>query len=338
MKIIKTKEITPKDVSEITDNILFDFKDRTKLHDCAEIPDFFVYIQDYAWNAFVSHGNNVYKETQCEAQGIFVGYYFKDQFGEFVVATTYEEGNGNSQSAYVEMSEECLAKISENCQRDNFLMLIWIHTHPGFGVFYSGTDYNCLKTNFYKPYQIGLVVDILKNQIKGFKTKGNEVVEYTDFALFNDENNLLYSPYENHKIKVVKKNDEKINELAVEIERLEKDLQSKTEENIELKKELQQKEDDLETVSQRNTELETLKSNLQNKEQASESLTNDLQQAAKEIEQLKSESQNKQEQIEALNKELQSKLEEIEQLKQNANAQRNTCWLFKIFCRKNTSE
>ena len=120
MKIIKTKTIEAKDISEISDKelsdkALIDFKDRKKLHN-GVIPDFFVYIQDYAWNAFVRHGENVYQEVRHEAQGIFVGHYFKDQFGEFVVATNYEEGNGNSQSTYVEMSEECLAKISEKCQ------------------------------------------------------------------------------------------------------------------------------------------------------------------------------------------------------------------------------
>ena len=237
MKIIKTKSIVAKDVSEIPDT-LSDFRDRAKLHN-DKIPDFFVYIQDYAWNAFVSHGNRVYQEIRHEAQGIFVGHYFKDQFGEFVVATAYEEGNGNSQSAYVEMSEECLAKISEKCQNDDTLMLIWIHTHPGFGVFYSRTDYNCLKTNFFKPYQIGIVADILKKQHKGFKTKGNNVVEYSDYALF-DENNRLFSPYEK-KIKIVKGNDRQVNELTSKVEHWKQQAKHFENENLELKKKLQTK-------------------------------------------------------------------------------------------------
>jgi proteasome lid subunit RPN8/RPN11 len=231
MKIVKTKEITPKDISEITDSSLLDFKDRAKLHDRSSIPDFFVYIQDYAWNAFEHHSKEVYSQLRHEAQGIFVGYYYKDQFGKFVVATKYEEGNGNSYSAYVEMSEECLAKISERCQNDGSLMLIWIHTHPGFGVFYSDTDYNCLKTNFYKPYQIGLVVDILKDQIRGFKTKGDNVIEYEDFRLFNEEKNLLSLPCKSSKIKVVKESDRQIEKLEKENTELEK-------ENAELKKKI----------------------------------------------------------------------------------------------------
>jgi proteasome lid subunit RPN8/RPN11 len=225
MKIVKTREITPKDVWEITEPDLLDFKDRAKLHE-ASIPTFFVYIQDYAWNAFISHGNNVYKELRHEAQGIFVGQYFKDKFGEFVVATSYAEGDGNSQSSYVEMSEECLAKISEKCQAEGTLMLIWVHTHPGFGVFYSGTDYNCLMTNFYKPYQIGIVVDILGKKCKGFKTQGGETTEFADYALFNDANNRLFPAYEKQNIKVISEKDRRIAELEEENAKLKKKLQA----------------------------------------------------------------------------------------------------------------
>jgi proteasome lid subunit RPN8/RPN11 len=222
MKIVKTKEIIPKNVSDLPDTLI-DFKEREKLHDNNSIPDFFVYIQDYAWNAFISHSTNVYKELRHEAQGIFVGHYCKDRWGEFVVATAYEEGNGNSQSAYVEMSEECLSKISDRCQGDGTLMLVWIHTHPGFGVFYSMTDYNCLKTSFYKPYQVGIVADILGKQTKGFKTKGTEVIEFTDYKLFYDKKNTLSDPYS--KIKVVSEKDRKIASLEEEIEHLNKEIE-----------------------------------------------------------------------------------------------------------------
>lgn len=242
MKIVKTKSIIARNISEIPDNLAI-FRERLKLHKSSP-PKFFVYIQDYAWNAFVGHGENVYKEVKHEAQGIFVGHYFQDKFGEFVVATNYEEGNGNSQSAYVEMSEECLAKISERCQKSDTLMLIWVHTHPGFGVFYSGTDYNCLKTNFYKPNQIGIVVDILKGLHKGFKTKGSEVIEFSDYALFNEARNNLFSPYENQKKQSVGKYDlqiddeliQEVERLKCKVEKLEKEIIELKKENVELKK------------------------------------------------------------------------------------------------------
>ncbi len=305
MKIIKTKTIEAKDESEIPDTLI-DFKDREKFHD-GKIPDFFVYIQDYAWNAFVSHGNRVYQEVKHEAQGIFVGLYFKDQFGEFVVATAYEEGNGNSQSAFVEMSEECLANISEKCQSNGTLMLIWIHTHPNFGVFYSGTDSNCLRTNFYKPYQTGIVVDILRKQDKGFKTKGNDVVEFSDYALFNDGKNKMFLPYENQKIEIVKKNDGLIVELTEEVKQLKKDLQHKISEVEKCEEKLKLKEKD----------IEYLKSDLQSKTTDINQLQETLQSNTFEIKQNKEELQSKEKNIEFLNSDIQTKTINNNQLKED---------------------
>jgi len=311
MKIVKTKTIEAKEILEIPnkelpDKALIDFKDRKKLHN-EEPPKFFVYIQDYAWEAFKSHGKRIYDEVRHEAQGIFVGYYFKDQFGEFVVATNYEEGNGNSQSAYVEMSEECLAKISEKCQNDGTLMLIWVHTHPNFGVFYSSTDYNCLKTNFYKPYQIGIVVDIKKEQHKGFKTKGSDVVEFSDYALFNDEKNILFPLYESYKIEIVRKNDGRINELTEEVKRLKFDLQSKTTDINQLQKTLQSK------ISG----TKEIKEKLQNKEKNIECLNSDLQARTTDINQLQKKLQSKEKENEELKKNIQNKTAENERLKKD---------------------
>ena len=239
MKIIKTKYIVAKEVSEIPETLAI-FKNRKKLHEGSKPPKFFVYIHDLAWNAFINHGNRVYNEIKHEAQGIFIGHYYKDTFGEFVVATIYEESTGNSQSAYVEMSEECLAKISEKCQNDDALMLIWVHTHPNMSVSFSRTDNNCLKTNFYKHYQIGLVVDILNDQIKGYRTKGTDVVEYSDYILFDNDKNRLYPPY-SPKIKIIRESDK----LKTKIEFLEQ-------ENDALKKKLQ-------VLSSRGRERKTIK-------------------------------------------------------------------------------
>lgn len=196
MKIIKTKEIVPSDISQLGDDLKEIFKDRTKLHK-ETIPPFFAYIQDYAWEAFLSHGNNIYNTIRHEAQGILLGKYFKDEYGEFIIATKYAEGDGNSTQSYVEMTEERLSEISVQCQNEDLLMLVWLHTHPGFGVFYSGTDINCLKTNFYKKYQAGIVVDILKKQDKGYKTDNSNVNEFQDYLIINSNKNALEKPFNN---------------------------------------------------------------------------------------------------------------------------------------------
>ncbi|MFQ5752205.1 MAG: Mov34/MPN/PAD-1 family protein, partial [bacterium] len=195
MKIIKTKDITPGDLSTLDKELLNIFEDRSKLHQ-STIPLFYAYIMEDAWEAFLNHGNNVYESLKHEAQGILLGHYYKDQFGEFIIATQYAEGNGDSTRSFVEMSEECLSEISEKCQKEDLLMLIWLHTHPGFGTFYSGTDISCLKTNFYKKYQMGIVVDILKRQSLGYRSINSNVVEFHDYTIVNSSNKFLYKPFQ----------------------------------------------------------------------------------------------------------------------------------------------
>jgi len=212
MKIIKTKEIVPILLTKEDEDLYNGFKNRNKLHS-EQVPSFFVYILDYAWDAFMNHGFNVYNDTKHEAQGIMIGKYFKDKYGEYVVATKYVEGNGVSTNSYVEMSEECLIKISNMCKEENLLMVIWLHTHPGFGTFYSMVDINCLKTNFYKKYQIGIVVDILQNKWLGYRVDKNNVDKTNGYALINLRDLRLFEPF-NEEIKQKKKSEEIITENA----------------------------------------------------------------------------------------------------------------------------
>lgn len=194
MRIIKTKEIAPISIGRHDDNFQY-FQDRTKIHNNQRIPPFAVYINEKDWDSFFWHGIHIYNEIKTEAQGIFLGKYYKDKYGEFIITYQYEAGEGDSTAVYVEMSAACLARISDKCQDNGLNMTIWAHTHPGLGVFYSGTDNSCLKTNFYKPYQIGIVVDILSKQIKGFQTINSKIVEFNDYFIVNLKSNKIYKPF-----------------------------------------------------------------------------------------------------------------------------------------------
>jgi hypothetical protein len=218
MKIIKTKSIQAKLSSEIKEVEYQILHSRKEIHS-GDIPCFFVYINNLAWNAFLGHGNNVYKETGNESQGIFIGEYFKDELGEFVIAKSYCEGIGDANRAYVEMSEESLSSIANKCKVEDALMLIWIHTHPNMGVFYSSVDNNCLRANFYMPFQIGLVVDIIRKQVAGFKCSEVEIKRFKDYALLNVIDNSLEKPYHSNTINIQKKE-----EITIQVSVKETDL------------------------------------------------------------------------------------------------------------------
>lgn len=193
MNITPKGLIQPIPIEEEKNEGLALFQERSNLHE--SINGFKVYINQYAWDAFLNHGNNVYKQTKHEAQGIFLGKYYKDKYGEFAVATEFCEGKGESSHAYVGMSEECVAEISQKCAAEKLLMLIWVHTHPNFGVFYSSTDVNCLKTNFFMPFQSGIVVDIIRKESKGFKVENDKVDEFTGYYIYHLAENRLSKPY-----------------------------------------------------------------------------------------------------------------------------------------------
>lgn len=203
MEIVQTKVTRARPIQEAQGDEFRVFRDRGSLHR-GEVPGWFVYIHEYAWEAFLSHTAGVYSRTGHEGQGIFLGKYFRDEFGEFAVATSYSQGEGESSQAHVEMSEQCLALISKRCLAEDLLMLIWIHTHPTFGTFYSGTDVNCLKTNFYMPFQIGIVVDIVRRELKGFRVSAGEVVGFDAFAVYSDEATHIFRPYEGEESLMVR--------------------------------------------------------------------------------------------------------------------------------------
>jgi proteasome lid subunit RPN8/RPN11 len=213
MQIIQTKSPKARPIQEAQGKEFRVFSDRKSLHR-GDVPVWFVYLHEYAWEAFLSHTMEIYSRTGHEGQGIFVGKYFRDEFGEFAVATSYFGGEGESSQSHVEMSEQCLQLISRQCVAEDLLMLIWVHTHPKFGAFYSGTDIRCLRTNFYMPFQIGIVVDIVRRELKGFRVREGEVICFDDFALYNGEPARLFQPYEGlpalraHSIEITRKGRE----------------------------------------------------------------------------------------------------------------------------------
>lgn len=203
MRIVQTKVTKARPIEEAQSEEFRLFRDRRSLHR-GEVPSWFVYIHEYAWEAFLNHTTEIYNSTGHEGQGIFAGQYLRDEFGEFAVATTYFEGEGESSRAHVEMSEQCLSLISRACLAEDLLMLIWVHTHPTFGAFYSGTDINCLRTNFYMPFQTGIVVDIVRHELKGFRVNAGEVVGFDDFAICGGESTRIFRPYESEGAQVVR--------------------------------------------------------------------------------------------------------------------------------------
>lgn len=160
------------------------FNDRKLLHKQL-VPSFAVYIEESAWNAFLQKANEEYAVRKNEASGIFLGSYFKDDEGEYVVGTHFEAGNGpGTSSVFCEISVHDQVRIIQSAKEKNLLQLIWIHSHPSFGAFYSNVDYRTLKSMYYAPHQAGIVVDNVKEEYLGFKVRKRKANEFLDIFLF----------------------------------------------------------------------------------------------------------------------------------------------------------
>lgn len=165
------------------ENIVSLFKDEIGQSD----KTFRCFITKKAMDAFVAFANEIHQKNRNEATGIIVGYYFHDENQpdkKIIVGTNFLQATGSASSVTCEFSFQDSIRHSQHCDKFKVLPIIWIHSHPGFGVFYSQTDRSTLKGYFPCAHQMGVVVDNIQNQYLGFKIyNGKQQVE--DIYIFD---------------------------------------------------------------------------------------------------------------------------------------------------------
>lgn len=165
-----------KDDYVLLDQLCNVFKNRIHIHPQTKGRNFTCYIEKKAFDAFVNFANRTYLTKNHEATGLIVGYYLHDaNYPEqsFIIGTHFLEAHGQTSSVTCEISYEDASAHNLFYEEHKLLPVVWIHSHPGFGVFYSSTDRETLKKCYFAPHQTGVVVDNLQNQILGFKMYGN---------------------------------------------------------------------------------------------------------------------------------------------------------------------
>ena len=128
------------------------------------------FIEDSAFNKFLEYAGEVHRSTGNEATGMFVGYWLADSIGNrYAYCTDFVPAYGENTSVTCSIEPADYGRISDFCRQHKLTQLVWVHSHPGFGAFFSGTDDTTLMTLFQAPQHMGIVVDILKNEMTGFK-------------------------------------------------------------------------------------------------------------------------------------------------------------------------
>ena len=119
------------------------FKNRMHIHPQAKGRSFTCYIEKKAFDAFVNFANRTYSTKKHEATGLIVGYYMHDANNPeqaFIIGTHFLEAHGQTSSVTCEISYEDASAHNLFYEEHKLLPVVWIHSHPGFGVFYSSTD------------------------------------------------------------------------------------------------------------------------------------------------------------------------------------------------------
>ncbi len=155
--------------------------------------NFQCFIERNAFNAFVSFADEAYKSRGHEATGVIFGYYFhikNNPQRKVIVATDFKPASGPATAVTCTISYDDVINYNKFCEENKMIQAVWIHSHPTYGTFYSGTDSAMLSSTFYAFHQMGVVVDNVRNQTMGFKII-NGVEKHENVVLFDLYESLL---------------------------------------------------------------------------------------------------------------------------------------------------
>lgn len=129
-----------------------------------------VFVQQEAVDQLIHHLSvDPYNETG----GVLVGHGYwcperRIHYTEIVgsIPASYTIGN----RVHFQFTRECWQEIFKTQKQDfpNTTIVGWYHSHPGHGIFLSGTDLNTQRLSFKQIWQIAVVYDSLRHEIGFF--------------------------------------------------------------------------------------------------------------------------------------------------------------------------
>ncbi len=144
---------------------------------CPVNEPFQVYISEDALKDIFFHSIKGHKQGMGEIAGALVGnvYRVSNSNSKFVEINASIPANTKSAHTNVEISDKEWIRINSTLEKDPRYRLRstavgWYHSHPGFGIFMSGTDENTQLSHFNLEWQIAIVVDPVKIDIGCFTT------------------------------------------------------------------------------------------------------------------------------------------------------------------------
>jgi len=148
-----------------------------------------VYLGRDAYSQMMAHARSgVRGGERVEVGGILLGRPYQDSRGDIthvVIDQALPDEHGISRSSTFNFTHESWAALVKEAETGfpHLRIVGWYHSHPNFGIFYSGTDMTSQKTYFGTPWRVGVVVDPVREEGGFFAVSPltGEVVELPGF-------------------------------------------------------------------------------------------------------------------------------------------------------------
>ena len=123
------------------------------------------------------------KAVPDETIGFMLGKVREWNERTYVVIERLVTAETDSTKTTTKFKMESLGKVAGEI-RDDEVIIGWYHSHPGYGCFLSEIDIMTHAQQFYKPYNVALVIDPVKNEWKFFKTDDEGNYRDVDYELW----------------------------------------------------------------------------------------------------------------------------------------------------------
>ena len=151
-----------------------------------------VYIDYSAFKEMISHSFSV---TDREVGGFLIGDVYEEKDKIIVhVKNIVKALNAVEKAASIKITEKAwqyILNVMDEKYKDQAIVG-WYHTHPGYGVFYSGHDDFAHKNFFKNKWQVGIVVEPIKKDFGIFYWENDNLLKATrSFVLVNNAKKSL---------------------------------------------------------------------------------------------------------------------------------------------------
>lgn len=151
------------------------------------IPPPFVFFEDNAWKTMQEHAHH---RLDCEQGGILAGEVFQDISGFYylTIKAALSANGAESSPTHLRFNGESWDAIcKKHTLRPQETFVGWFHTHPGLGVFMSGTDKRTQSLFFNQPWHVAIVIDPRTRTTGVFY--GPDAIHLQPFYLFGANTN-----------------------------------------------------------------------------------------------------------------------------------------------------